>query len=87
MHLWHGVDNERFYNQLQYAVAEVPATEIPIPVVDWRGHVGANAGVFSDASGGHGLGTRNKEGERVIEFAMAKGLLFDNTWFSRGTRV
>ena len=54
--------NERFYDQLQYAVAKVPATEVLIPVGDWKGHVGAVAVMFSDAHGGYDLGTRNCKG-------------------------
>ena len=61
------LENKRFYDQLQYAVAKVSATEILIPVGDWNGHVGAPAGVFSDAHGGHGFGTHNMEGERILD--------------------
>ena len=61
---------EHFYDQLQYVVAKVPATEQLIPVGDWNGHIGAPAGVFGDAHGGHG----NTEGERILEFAIANGL-------------
>ena len=36
-------EKERFYDQLQCAVAKVPATEILIQVGDWSSHVGASA--------------------------------------------
>ena len=72
-------EKERFYDQLQCAVA----TETLIPVGDWNGHVGASAGVYSDAHGGHGFGTRNTEGERILEFAIANRLHVGNTWFKK----
>ena len=40
----------------KHFLGKVPATEIFKPVGDWNGHVGATAGVFSDAHGGHGFG-------------------------------
>ena len=72
-------ENECFYDQLQYAFAKVPATEILIPVGDWNSHIGAPAGVFSDAHGGHCFGTRNTEGERILELAIANGLRIGST--------
>ena len=44
---------ELFFDQLQVAVAKVPASEILIPVGDWNGHVGATAGGYQDAHGGN----------------------------------
>lgn len=32
-------EKERFYDQLQSAVAKIPASEVLIPVGDWNGHV------------------------------------------------
>ena len=81
-----GAEKERFYDQLQCAVAKVPATEILIPVGDWNGHVGASAGL--DAHGGHGFGISNTEGERILEFAIANGLCVGNTWSKKkGTHL
>ena len=76
-------DKERFYDQLQSTIAKVPATETLIPVGDWNGHVGTAAGVYSEAHGGHGYGTRNPDGERMLEFAIANELRVGNTWFKK----
>ena len=76
-------EKECFYDQLQYADAKVPATEIPIPVGDGNGHIGTSAGVFSDAHGGHGFGTCKTEGERILEFTIANGCTIGNTWFKK----
>ena len=74
---------ELFYDQLQHAVAKVPASEILIPVGDWNGHVGTAAGVYQEAHGGHGFGSRNADGERILEFAIANGLKVGNTWYKK----
>ena len=75
-----GGDREQFYDQLQYAVVKVPATEIPIQVCEWNSHVSAATGVFSDTHGGHGFSTHDMEVERVLEFAIDKGPQVYNTW-------
>ena len=74
---------EHFYDQLQSTVTKVPATEIPILVGDWNGHVGADAGAYNEVHGGHGFGARNSEGERILEFAVAHDLLVGNTLFKK----
>ena len=69
------------YDKLQHTVGKVPATEILIPVGDWNGHVGAAAGVYSDAHGMPGFGNHNIEGKRVQELSIANGLRVSNTLF------
>ena len=64
------------YDELQHAVAKVPATEILIPVGDWNDHISAAASVYSDAHSGHSFSARNAEGYRVLEFAT-------DTWFKK----
>lgn len=74
---------QRFYDQLQGAVAKIPASEILILVGDWNGHAGAAASVYHVAHGGLGFGERNAEGEMMLEFATANGLRVGNTWFKK----
>ena len=76
-------DKDRFYDQPQSTVALLPASETKIVVGDWNGHVGADAGVYGAAHGGQGFGTRNTEGERVLEFAVANDMRVGNTWFKK----
>ena len=76
-------DKDRFYDQLQSVIAALPASEIKIVLGDWNGHVGTDAGAYGDAHGGFGYGTRNTEGERVLEFAVANELRVGNTWFKK----
>ena len=42
-------------------------------IVDMNGHVGKVANGFHEAPGNFGYGTRNVEGERILEFAEAMG--------------
>ena len=50
-------------------------------VGDWNGHIRTPAGVFSDTHSGHGFGTCNTEGQRILEFA--NGPWVGNTWFKK----
>ena len=68
-------EKERFYDQLQKTVAKIPATEILIPVSDWNSHIDASVDGFSDAHSIH-----NRDGQRILEFAISNGLHIRNTW-------
>ena len=69
----------QFYDQLQAACMPIPSSEVLFCLGDWNGHVGAKASSYEDAHGGHGFGSRNAEGERILEFALANYLLVGNT--------
>ena len=49
---------------------------------DLNGHVGMN-GRESTSHGDIGLGERNEEGDRVVEFANTFDLVIANTWFTK----
>ena len=74
-------DKQSFYDMLQSVVAMIPSSEIVIPLGDWNGHVGLECNGFEDVHGGHGFGTRNVEGQRVLEFALANDLVVGNACF------
>ena len=76
-------EKESFYDQLQCTVAKIPASEMLFALGDWNGHVGSNAGAYDIAHGGLGFGTRNADGERILEFAVANDLRVGNTWFTK----
>ena len=46
---------------------------------DMNGHVGQVANGFHEAHGNFSYGTRNAEGERILEFAEAIGYVVTNT--------
>ena len=64
-------------------VAKVPNSENLLIVGDWNGHAGAAAGVYSTVHGSQAYGTRNAEGDRMLEFATANDLRVGNTWFKK----
>ena len=72
-----------FYDQLQAICMAIPNSEVLFCLGDWNGHVGAAACGYEDVHGSHGYGTRNAEGERILEFALANDLLVGNTQFTK----
>ena len=48
-----------------------------------NGHVGQVANGFHEAHGNFGYGTRNAEGERILEFAEAMGYVVTSTLFTK----
>ena len=50
---------------------------------DMNGHVGQVANGFHEAHGNFGCGTRNAEGERILEFAEAMGYVVTSTLFKK----
>ena len=50
---------------------------------DMNGHVGSGVDGFEGVHGGNGSGTRNTEGEMLLEFANAMGWIVCNTWFTK----
>ena len=50
---------------------------------DFNGHIGRDAGNFNSVHGGFGLGARNESGEKLLEFALEKDLVIENTIFRK----
>ena len=48
-----------------------------------NGHVGRDADGYGGVHGGMGFGTRNAEGERILEFCDAVGMVVCNTFFKK----
>ena len=74
-------EKDIFYDDLQSTIMGVPPSEELILLGDWNGHVGASSCCYEGVHGGHGYGTRNGEGDRILEFALANDLLVGNTLF------
>ena len=74
---------DQFYDQLTSVLAKIPPSEVLIPGGDWNGHVGSTADGYEGVHGGFGYGERNKEGERILEFALAHDLIIGNTLFMK----
>jgi hypothetical protein len=61
----------------------VPSSEKLFIGEDLNGHVGSTCAGFEVAPGGFGYGSRNREGEDVLDFAMAFDLMIANTFFRK----
>ena len=76
-------EKEEFYILLGKVLKEVGTDEKLIVCGDLNGHVGAEADGFEGVHGGNGFGARNVEGEMLLEFADATGMVVCNTWFTK----
>lgn len=74
---------EDFYDQLQSVVSKVSPMETLAICGDFNGHIGRDSDGFEGVHGGHGLGERNQEGERILEFATAHDLVVGNSFFRK----
>ena len=61
-------------------------SEIIVSLGDFNGHVGKCAEGFEGVHGGNGVGKRNAEGRRLLEFCDERELCVANTWFKRQTK-
>ena len=62
---------------------DIPDDEKLIVAGDMNGHVGEQGDGFQGVHGGHGFGTRNIEGEMLLEFADSMDMLLANTFFRK----
>ena len=58
-------------------------SEIIVSLGDFNGHVGKCAEGFEGVHGGNGVGKRNAEGRRLLEFCDERELCVANTWFKK----
>ena len=74
---------DHFYEKLISTAAKVPASEQLFICGDWNGHIGTDRAGYEEIHGGHAVGRRNDEGERLLEFAMANDLVVGNSVFEK----
>jgi hypothetical protein len=73
----------QFWEDLDSMVSTVSISEKLFIGGDLNGHVGATNVGFEQVHGGFGYGSRNQEGEDVLNFALAYDLLIANTLFRK----
>ena len=71
----------KFYDDLLAATSKFNARELVIIAGDLNGHVGKASDGYEGIHGGRGFGNRNTEGERILEFCDATGMVVTNTMF------
>ena len=72
-----------FYISLGKVGKTVKDNEYLVVCGDFNGHVGKDIEGFDGVHGGMGFGSRNVEGEMLLEFADAWNLAVANTWFKK----
>jgi len=73
----------QFWDDLDDMVRAVPIREKLFIGGDLNGHVGTTNTGFETAHGGFGFGSRNPEGEEVLDFAVVFDLMLANTFFQK----
>ena len=76
-------EKEEFYISLGNVLATIRNNEYLVVCGDFNGHVGKEVAGFEGVHGGFGFGSRNVEGEMLLEFADAWNLAVTNTWFKK----
>ena len=76
-------EKEEFFALLGKVVMSIDPIEKLVLCGDMNGHVGARVDGYEEVHGGNGYGTRNVEGEMLLEFADAMELAVANTWFQK----
>jgi hypothetical protein len=73
----------QFWEELDTLVSSVPIFEKLFIGGDLKGHVGSTRVGFDGAHRGFGYGSRNQEGEGILNFALAYDLIVANTLFRK----
>ena len=73
----------QFWEDLDGLIRAVPSSEKLFIGGDVNGHVGTTSVCFEAVHGGFGYGSRNQEGEEVLDFTVAFDLMIANTFFRK----
>ncbi|XP_047988405.1 uncharacterized protein LOC125228012 [Leguminivora glycinivorella] len=76
-------DKDAFWEDLNTFISEIPEDESLYLGADLNGHVGENNINAEQWHGGFGFGTRNADGDRILEFAARNELAIVNTYFKK----
>ena len=68
---------------LKLEILKLEKLEIIVSLGDFSGHVGKCAEGFEGVHGGNGIGKRNAEGRKLLEFCDKRELCVTNTWFKK----
>jgi hypothetical protein len=74
---------EKKINPHDALVSSVPISEKLFIVGDLNGHVGSTRVGFNGVQGDFGYGSRNQEGEGILNFALTYDLFVANTLFRK----
>ena len=74
-------EKERFWQNRVELVEGVPSEERLLVGADLNGHIGEGNQGDEEVMGKYGFGTRNEEGQRVVDFAKSINLAIANTYY------
>ena len=74
-------EKDDFWDSFIIVLSGIPRQENIF--IDMNGHVGKDADGYGGVHGGMGFGTINAEGERILEFGDAVGMVVCNTFFKK----
>ncbi|XP_063615696.1 craniofacial development protein 2-like [Penaeus indicus] len=77
------VEKEDFWRTVSEVMVKIPRTERVWIGADLNGHVGGGAQGYGDNIGKFGFGTRNEEGQTILDFVAANNLAVTNTYFKK----
>ena len=77
------VEKDDFWDSFIIVLSGIPKQASMLIGRDMNGHVGRDADGSSVVHGGMGFGTRNAEGERILEFGDVLGMVVCNTFFKK----
>ena len=72
-----------FWDSFIIVLSGIPKQEIIFIGSDINGHDGRDADGYGGVHGGMRFGTRNAEGERILDFGDAEGMVVCNTFFNK----
>ena len=76
-------EKDDFWDSFIIVLSGIPKQESIFIGSDMNGHVGRDADGYGGIHGGMGFCTRNAEGERILEFGDAVGMVVCNTFFKK----
>ena len=77
------IEKEGFWRQVEGVIMSTGINQEVIIGGDMNGHIGQVANRFHETHGNFGYGTRNAEGERILEFAEPMGYVVTSTLFKK----
>ena len=72
-----------YYEDLQWTLTRISASEILFVCEDFNGHTGKNTDGYERVHGGTGFGRHYLEAERTLKFAIAHNLVVSNSLFTK----
>ena len=76
-------EKDAFWDSFIIVLSGIPKQESIFIGRDMNGHAGRDADGYGGVHGGMGFSTRNAEGERILEFGGAVGMVVCNTFFKK----